>query len=87
MIGGRLVTINQDPAYKYTWHAPKRSLEFMEEAPALEFSLWYDAILNDTPPIVLPEQSYAVSRVISAIYESAEKNDVVYFKDKAADEL
>ena len=33
---------------------------------------WIDAIGNDSPPVVLPEQALAVTRILEAIYMSAQ---------------
>ncbi|MCX6382380.1 MAG: Gfo/Idh/MocA family oxidoreductase [Armatimonadetes bacterium] len=35
-----------------------------------EARLWIDAIINDTDPVVLPEQALVVSQILEAIYES-----------------
>ena len=32
----------------------------------------YEAILNDTDPLVKPEQAFVVTRILGAIYRSAE---------------
>lgn len=46
-----------------------------------EARLWIDAILNDKPPFVLPEQAYAVSQILDGIYESARTGKPVYFNE------
>lgn len=46
----------------------------------LEAKMWIDCILNDTQPVVLPEQSYAVTQILEAIYTSAKTGEAVYFK-------
>ena len=40
---------------------------------------WYDAIENDTDPVVLPEQACVVSEILEAIYTSARTGKPVYF--------
>ena len=40
---------------------------------------WYDAIENDTDPVVLPEQACVVSEILEAIYTSAKTGEPVYF--------
>ncbi len=40
---------------------------------------WINAILNDTDPLVLPEQAYAVTQILEAIYTSAATGKAVYF--------
>lgn len=46
-----------------------------------EARLWIDAILNDKPPFVLPEQAYAVSQILDGIYESARTGKPVYINE------
>ena len=50
-----------------------------ESASDLEARLWIDAILNDTEPVVKPEQALVVSEILEAIYESARTGKAVYF--------
>jgi predicted dehydrogenase len=50
-----------------------------ENSALTEARRWVDAILNDTDPIVLPEQACVVSEILEAIYESAETGKPVYF--------
>ncbi len=40
---------------------------------------WFDAIDNDTAPVVLPEQACVVSEILEAIYTSAKTGKPVYF--------
>lgn len=47
----------------------------------LEARYWIDAILNDTDPVVLPEQALTVTRILEAIYESAKTGKEVVFND------
>lgn len=52
-----------------------------EESDAdLEARLWIEAVINDTAPIVAPEQSLVVTEILEAIYQSAEREEPVYFK-------
>jgi predicted dehydrogenase len=44
-----------------------------------ELRLWIDAVINDTQPIVTPEQACVVSEILEAIYESAKTGKAVYF--------
>ena len=37
----------------------------------LEARLWIESIINDTEPIVKPEQALVVTQILEAIYESA----------------
>ena len=43
-----------------------------------EQSQWMDAILNDTEPLVKPEQAFVVTQILDAIYKSAETGKEVY---------
>jgi predicted dehydrogenase len=40
---------------------------------------WFDALDNDTDPVVLPEQACVVSEILEAIYTSAKTGKPVYF--------
>lgn len=44
-----------------------------------EAKQWLDAILNDTEPIVKPEQAFVVTRILEAIYTSASTGKTVEF--------
>ena len=44
-----------------------------------EAALWIDAVVNDKPPFVLPEQAYAVSQILEGIYISARTGEPYYF--------
>ena len=45
-----------------------------------EARLWIEAILNDTDPVVLPEQACVVSELLEAIYTSAATGKPVFFE-------
>jgi predicted dehydrogenase len=45
----------------------------------LEARLWIEAIINDTDPLVKPEQAYVVTQILEAIYESAQTGEAIYF--------
>lgn len=48
--------------------------------PALiEAEQWLEAILNDTDPVVKPEQALVVTQILEAIYESSKTGQPVYF--------
>ncbi len=49
-----------------------------------ECRLFYDAIENDTDPVVTPEQALVVTQILEAIYESSETRRPVYFDEKFA---
>ena len=80
VMDSRLVTISPDPPHHYYWKAPKREREMMVEAPNLEFSQWFDALLEGRPPVVLPEEAYVVQRIVEAVYRSAETGKAIYFE-------
>lgn len=42
-----------------------------DEAQDVEARMWIDSIINDTQPIVRPEQAIVVTRILEAIYESS----------------
>jgi len=50
-----------------------------ENAADREARLWIESILNDTNPVVLPEQAIVVTQILEAIYESAKTGKPVYF--------
>ena len=45
-----------------------------------EAEQWIKAILNDTEPLVNPEQAFVVTQILEAIYESAATGKEVYLK-------
>lgn len=50
------------------------------ETPSLtEARAWINAIVNDTDPVVLPEQACVISELLEAIYESAKTGKPVFF--------
>lgn len=48
----------------------------------LEASTWINAVLNDTDPVVMPEQALVVTEILEAIYTSNKTGQPVYFEDK-----
>ena len=51
-----------------------------EEDPAeIEAKQWIDAIIDDTEPLVKPEEALVVTQILEAIYESAKTGKPVYF--------
>ena len=44
-----------------------------------EASLWISAVVNDTEPVVKPEEAYTVTRILEGIYESAKTGDIYRF--------
>lgn len=45
-----------------------------------EARLWIESVINNTDPIVLPEQAFVVTQILEAIYTSARTGEAVYFK-------
>ena len=45
-----------------------------------EQKAWIDAIINDTDPVVKPEEALTVTKILDAIYSSAETGKAVFFK-------
>lgn len=60
-----------------------KGVDFYEggsESPAdREARLWIDAVINDTEPVVKPEQALVVTEILEAIYESAKTGKPVEF--------
>lgn len=56
-----------------------QNIEKSVDMNAYDINHWIDAIKNDTDPAVLPEQAATVTRVIEAIYESAETGKTIFF--------
>lgn len=48
-----------------------------EKAADVEAKSWIDAVINDTQPLVTPEQAYAVTLILEAIYESAKTGKTI----------
>ena len=46
----------------------------------LEARMWIDCIINDTEPLVKPEEALVVTEILEAIYKSARTGKPVYFK-------
>ncbi|WP_010272039.1 Gfo/Idh/MocA family protein [Paenibacillus senegalensis] len=52
-----------------------------ENDAVLEARSWINAILNDTDPVVTPEQALVVSEILEAIYESSRTGKAIYFNE------
>jgi predicted dehydrogenase len=46
----------------------------------LEAKMWIDCIINDTEPMVKPEEALVVTEILEAIYESGKTGKAVYLK-------
>ena len=53
-----------------------------DEAAYVEQRSWINAILNDTDPLVKPEEALVVTEILEAIYESAKTGAPVYLNNK-----
>lgn len=51
-----------------------------ESEADLEARLWIEAILNNTDPVVKPEEALVVTQILEAIYESSKTGKAVYFQ-------
>ena len=47
---------------------------------AVEAASWINAVVNDTDPVVLPNQALVVSEILEAIYTSSKTGKPVYFE-------
>ena len=45
----------------------------------IEAKQWIEAILYDKEPLVKPEESYIVTKILEAIYDSAETGKEIFF--------
>lgn len=61
--------------------SPKAHVDFFAGGASAEgireASQWLDAILQDTEPVVKPEQAFVVTQILEAIYQSAEKGEEI----------
>lgn len=48
----------------------------------IEARMWIDSILNDKEVLVKPEQAFAVTQILDAIYESAKTGKPVFFGER-----
>ena len=72
---GRQVVIKPDlKAGGVAFYGAEKLAPHAQEARA-----WIDAVINDTDPMVLPEQAYTVTQILEGIYESAKTGKPYYF--------
>ena len=50
-----------------------------DDCSDVEAAQWIESIINDTTPLVLPEQALVVTEILEAIYTSAKTGEAVYF--------
>ena len=51
------------------------------EEGTIDIKQWLDSILNDTEPLVKPEEALVVTEILEAIYTSSKTKKPVFFKD------
>lgn len=80
--------INSDDFGKLTTTKPELGaggVDFFEGSSArpedIEARQWIRAVINDTDPVVKPEQAIVVTQILEKIYESARTGKEVYFND------
>ena len=63
--------------------SPAGTVDFFEGGAAAEAvreaDQWLNAIINDTDPLVKPEQAFVVTQILEAIYKSAETGKEIFF--------
>lgn len=52
-----------------------------ESAADREARSWIESILNDTEPVVKPEEALVVTELLQAIYDSAKTGEAIYFDE------
>ena len=83
--GGGFVTIGDEMLYhkKVSDKDVHRVVDFFEGGAAAEAvreqEQWLNAIINDTDPLVKPEQAFVVTQILEGIYKSAETGKEVFF--------
>ncbi|MBE6607386.1 MAG: Gfo/Idh/MocA family oxidoreductase [Ruminococcaceae bacterium] len=80
----RINGVKHNAKYSFTPDLKSAGAAFYEgvgnESPAdREARLWIDAIINDTDPLVLPEQALCVTKILEGIYTSAKTGEIFKF--------
>lgn len=52
-----------------------------DDPAMIEAAQWIDSIVNDTEPVVKPEQALVVTRILEAIYKSSETGMPVFLNN------
>ncbi|MFJ7978039.1 Gfo/Idh/MocA family protein [Peribacillus sp. NPDC096379] len=73
---GNLVETKSQDATGIAYISPNEETEADRE-----IGQWINAILEDKDPVVTPEQAYTVTRILEAIYESAETGKTIEFRE------
>ncbi|MEI6131621.1 MAG: Gfo/Idh/MocA family oxidoreductase [Bacillota bacterium] len=81
--GLRINRIDHDSRMTLMPTPPGKEVDFFgkkKDNPALTEAIsWINAIVNDTEPVVKPEEALAVTQILEAIYESSKTGKPVYF--------
>ena len=82
--GLRINGIRQNRKYTFKPEIAAKGAAFYDghanEKPAdREARLWIESIINDTDPVVLPEEAYVVTQILEGIYTSAKTGDIYRF--------
>jgi predicted dehydrogenase len=82
--GLRINGVAHGAKYRFTPDLKSGGAAFYEgaanEAPEhREARLWIDAVINNTTPLVTPEQAYTVTRILEGIYTSSKTGDIYRF--------
>jgi predicted dehydrogenase len=82
--GLRINGIRQNRKYTFKPEISSKGAAFYDgqanEKPAdREARLWIESIINDTDPLVLPEEAYVVTQILEGIYTSAKTGDIYRF--------
>ncbi len=82
----RINGIRQGRQYDYSPNLESGGVAFYDgaaddDASTREARQWYNAIINDTDPCVLPEQAYVVTRILEGIYTSAKTGEIYRFEN------
>jgi len=82
--GLRINGVAHNAQYEFKPNLDAKGAAFFDghgnESPAdREARLWIEAVVNDTTPLVTPEQAYTVTRILEGIYTSAKTGDIYRF--------
>ena len=84
MKGGlRINSVEHNQQFTKEISKDKKTVAFFgkktDNSALTEAKYWINAIINDTAPLVKPEQAIVVTQILDAIYESAKTGKPVYF--------
>lgn len=71
--------------YESKIHTEAGGVDFYEgessDSGEVEARSWIDCIINDTEPVVKPEEALVVTEILEAIYESSRIGKPVFLKE------